>query len=360
MRRILRLIPLFAWLYAFPALAGVPCSLPFNLQNGTQADASQVMANYNAIISCLTNAAAAGANADITALNALTTPLTVAQGATPVYIGSTSSGTGPVIVATTTPTNFSLVVGKQVTFVVGQANVGPIQLNVAGTGNVNFYRRTQLGVVPMVGGELAVGSQATAWYDGTQYQLVSATPDMVGEIRDYAGATAPAGWAFIDGSCQLRATFPALFSLVGTTYDPTGSTCDVAHFALPDGRGRMLAGQDNMGTNGAANRITNAASSCTGTTIGGAGCGLQTHTLTLAEAPTGQITMTDPGHTHNLTVSDNTVSSNPAQQKYAGGGTVLSTVTGSATTGITLTDHAGGLAHPILNPIQIVTKIIKL
>jgi hypothetical protein len=63
-----------------PAKAGVPCSVPFTLTNGTTADANQVMANYNAILTCLSvSAAANGINADITALSALTTPLTAAQ-----------------------------------------------------------------------------------------------------------------------------------------------------------------------------------------------------------------------------------------------------------------------------------------
>lgn len=48
--------------------AGVPCTLPFNLQNNTVADATQVMANYNAIVTCLGSAAAAGVNSDITNL----------------------------------------------------------------------------------------------------------------------------------------------------------------------------------------------------------------------------------------------------------------------------------------------------
>lgn len=51
--------------------AGVPCSLPFDLLNGTVADATQVMANYNAIITCLLSAAASGVNSDITSLTAV-------------------------------------------------------------------------------------------------------------------------------------------------------------------------------------------------------------------------------------------------------------------------------------------------
>ena len=65
------------------AEAGVSCSVPFNLTNGTTADASQVMANYNAILSCLANnTAASGQNTDITALLGLTLPITPLCGAT--------------------------------------------------------------------------------------------------------------------------------------------------------------------------------------------------------------------------------------------------------------------------------------
>jgi hypothetical protein len=50
------------------------------LTNGTIADATQVMANYNALTSCLANAAAAGNNTDITSLGGLTTPISPTQG----------------------------------------------------------------------------------------------------------------------------------------------------------------------------------------------------------------------------------------------------------------------------------------
>ena len=71
-------------------MPGIVGSLPFTLVNGTIADANQVMADFNAIISGVnTNAAGLGANSDITSLNALTTPISAAQGGT----GLTSPGT---------------------------------------------------------------------------------------------------------------------------------------------------------------------------------------------------------------------------------------------------------------------------
>jgi microcystin-dependent protein len=75
---------LFSLFFVSTAQAGVPCSLPFQLQNNQIADATQVMANYNAIITCLQNAAAAGSNSDITALNALSTPIPPASGGMPI------------------------------------------------------------------------------------------------------------------------------------------------------------------------------------------------------------------------------------------------------------------------------------
>lgn len=58
-------------------------ALPFTLQNGTTADATEVMADFNTIKDDVNNGAAAlGANNDITSLAGLTTPLSIAQGGT--------------------------------------------------------------------------------------------------------------------------------------------------------------------------------------------------------------------------------------------------------------------------------------
>jgi hypothetical protein len=60
-------------------------ALPYNLTNGTTADANQVMADFNDVVSGVnTNGAHNGPNSDITALTGLTTPLTAAQGGTGV------------------------------------------------------------------------------------------------------------------------------------------------------------------------------------------------------------------------------------------------------------------------------------
>lgn len=61
-----------------------------------------------------------------------------------------------------------------------------------------------------------------------------------GSVQTFAGAAAPAGWLLCDGSSQLRATYPALFTAIGTTY----GSVDGTHFTLPDMRGRVPFGVD--------------------------------------------------------------------------------------------------------------------
>ena len=75
MRKLL--VVLFgAMLWSSAAVAQIVGALPFTLQNGSIADANQVMANLNTIVAAVNaNSANAGANANITALNGLTTPL---------------------------------------------------------------------------------------------------------------------------------------------------------------------------------------------------------------------------------------------------------------------------------------------
>lgn len=64
-----------------------------------------------------------------------------------------------------------------------------------------------------------------------------------GTVVAFAGATAPAGWLLCAGQSVLKATYAALWAVIGGTY---GSS-DATHFTLPDLRGRVPAGPDNMG-----------------------------------------------------------------------------------------------------------------
>jgi microcystin-dependent protein len=58
---------------------------------------------------------------------------------------------------------------------------------------------------------------------------------LIGEIRMFAGAFAPRGWAPCDGRLLSISQHSALFSVLGTAYGGDGMTT----FALPDLRGRV-------------------------------------------------------------------------------------------------------------------------
>lgn len=59
-----------------------------------------------------------------------------------------------------------------------------------------------------------------------------------GSLLAYAGSLTPTGFLTCDGSSQLRATYPDLFTAIGTNFGSADST----HFNLPDMRGRAAVG----------------------------------------------------------------------------------------------------------------------
>jgi len=124
-----------------------------------------------------------------------------------------------------------------------------------------------------------------------------------GVIMPYAGSSEPTGWLLCSGNAVSRTTYSSLYSAIGTTY---GSGDGVNTFNLPDLRGRVVAGRDDMGGT-AALRVTasgsNANSGIAGTTLGANG-GTQTHILTTAQLPTFNIRSTTS--TTNPAFGDNT------------------------------------------------------
>ena len=120
-------------------------ALPFNLQNNTVADATQVMADFNQISTGVAaNCAGSGANTDITSIGGLITPLSQGQGGTWIWVGGTSTGTANAqVVASVTPaTGFSLTQGKCISFIAGFTNTaGNVSLNVFGTGIVGVVAK---------------------------------------------------------------------------------------------------------------------------------------------------------------------------------------------------------------------------
>jgi microcystin-dependent protein len=68
----------------------------------------------------------------------------------------------------------------------------------------------------------------------------------IGGIIPYAGATAPYGFLFCDGSEVEKSKYSDLFDVIGNTYNGTTALIGVNTYRLPDLRGRFALGKDNM------------------------------------------------------------------------------------------------------------------
>ena len=144
---------------------------------------------------------------------------------------------------------------------------------------------------------------------------------------------------------------------------PFGNGDGSSTFNLPDLRGRVITGRDNMG-GVAANRLPPPYNS-----LGGTG-GVDSNTLITANLPpfipSGTITITDPGHSHVISPTAATITSSgqPGSQPNAYA-SIGASSTNTAYTGITAVFNGynqGGTSEPITNiqPTQSYNYIIKV
>ncbi len=184
------------------------------------------------------------------------------------------------------------------------------------------------------------------YYTVQSLDLPGGVPDVpdIGDLKHRAGSSVPAGWLLCDGLAISRATYAALFGVIGTTWGAGNGTTT---FNLPDLRGRSLVG-------------TGTGPGLTARVLGATG-GEETHLLTLPETPVHNHALTDPGHGHNVYV-DNTgpIAGNGSVQGSQGGFTLANLVaaTDNDVTGITLADAGGGGAHNTMHPFACTTPVI--
>lgn len=136
------------------------------------------------------------------------------------------------------------------------------------------------------------GESVLLYCDGTAWYSIGKSSGVPsGAWFPYSGTSAPAGYLLCDGSAVSRSTYASLFTAIGTVHGVgDGSTT----FNLPDMRGRLPVGQDDMGGS-AASRVTTAGSGVDGATLGATG-GAQNVTLTAAESGL-------PSHTHAIYIA---------------------------------------------------------
>ena len=186
----------------------------------------------------------------------------------------------------TANTNIMVPTGVSGIWVIGNYTTGAFQLSLQGQGGGTYV------VFPK-------STETLVFCDGTNAVIVSPQPaamqlPTVGDYKFNAGAySGLAGWVLCDGRAISRATYSALFGIIGTSYGAgDGSTT----FNVPDARGRVIPGADNMGT-GSAGRLFNWGLG----TVGGE----STHALSAAENGThnhgdfGHV-HADSGHSHSI------------------------------------------------------------
>lgn len=102
----------------------------------------------------------------------------------------------------------------------------------------------------------------------------------IGAVFDFTADTIPSGWFLCYGQAISRVTYSELFGVIGVLY---GAGDGSSTYNLPDCRGRLAAGRDNMG-GVQAGRLTGVSITPSATNVGGVG-GVQAVTLVQGELP---------------------------------------------------------------------------
>lgn len=206
---------------------------------------------------------------------------------------------------------------------------------------------------------------AVEWTDGgipylSDQSLIGDVPDYTqslvtgglvppGALMPFGGQEAPDGWLLCHGQSLEVATYQVLWGAIGYRYGGSG-----ANFNLPDLRGRVPAGQDNMGGT-SANRLTSGQQGSPAWSNGGPGdlgatCGLDKHKLSINEMPR-----------HNHNVNENVGNSSILGGHFGipGATSSQSAINGSSAGPVYVTMSGSDYAHNNTQPSIILTYIIK-
>ncbi|MGE0701282.1 MAG: phage tail protein [Hyphomicrobiaceae bacterium] len=221
-----------------------------------------------------------------------------------------------------------------------------------------------LELVSQAEAEAGVATTARRWTAQRVKQSVvanAASGVPVGTVIDYVGSTEPTGWLFLRGgtigdassgaSQRANADTATLFTLLWNSMSNTEAPVSggrganaAADFAahktitLPDARGRVIAGQDDMGGT-SANRLTGQSGGVNGDDLGATG-GAETHTLTTTEMPS---------HTHSISAQGGSLGSTQG----------LSDTPNNSPTQRNTGSSGGGQAHNNVQPTLVLNKIIR-
>lgn len=276
-----------------------------------------------------------------------------------VHIGA-STGTNT-LTATATPTVTAYPAGAMFIFTAGGTNTGAVTLNVDGAAEWDVQKKG----AALVADDITINNIVVVVSNGTNFQMVSPSKlgtaslldtgtgagelptnaDIVfpsaipaGGVIEFGGTSAPSGWLLCYGQEVSRSTFSVLFAAVGITH---GSGDGSTTFNVPDHRGRVTAGKDNMG-GASADRLTGTSGGVNGDNLGATG-GDETHGLVEAENGPHK-------HVLNGRIGSLQFGSTGIQGSNTPGSTIAATGIGSS---------GSGTPHLNVQPTIIMTKIIK-
>lgn len=189
---------------------------------------------------------------------------------------------------------------------------------------------------------VAAGSGALTVTDMREYARGIGEPP-VGTIIWGAWPVAPAGWLLCNGQAVNRWTYFELLFSIGFTY---GSGDGSTTFNVPDLRGRVPVGLDNMGG------VTDAGRLSVANTLGGSG-GAEMHQLTTSELPShthgdGSLATASAGaHTHGITGTSFIVGDQPTSTIYTNSGANVDHSPAWDLSATPATSSAGAHAHDV-------------
>lgn len=274
----------------------------------------------------------------------------------------------------------SVIVNKDVE--IGQTRIDSgLITTISGDLDIQANTNNNVTVTPQGTGHFAVSGYAFPTADGAAGQALvtdgagqlsfsnSVLP--LGSILPYAGTTAPAGFVLCFGQQLNTYDYRALHAVISDTYGGTAYSAGVTdqsgvttQFNVPDLRGRVVAGQDDMG-GVSADRLTGVSGGVNGDNLGAAG-GSQTHSLTSAQLASHfhyTIANVDGGYTSHALATNDYVSK-ARQYPYGGGGEIFSYTlhgqTGTAATMGKSSTVGSGSGHNNVQPTLILNYIIKV
>jgi microcystin-dependent protein len=169
----------------------------------------------------------------------------------------------------------------------------------------------------------------------------------VGDTKTSVISNDHMGWLLCDGRSVAISDFEFLFNVIGYSFGGSGD-----NFNLPNPAGRIPG---IVGTGRDSNATFSTLTLALGSTIGE-----YNHTLTIAEMPTHNHGVTDPGHSHALTTVNDDYNNNSgypnntrisAPQYDSGNVTLWTSSVSSTTTGISINNTGGSNQHNNIQPM---------